>query len=132
MLKKLTIIGLAVLLVSLNGANATIGVDLSSSSNNFACMKSAGYQFAIARAYMSYGAVDTNAIQTLVNARNAGMITDIYHFPCVGKVSAAAQANAVVSSMVSGGKDIYGTVWIDVESNPSSGCGWTSNINTNC
>ena len=39
---------------------------------------------------MSYGAVDTNAITTLKSAKAAGLITDIYHFPCVGKVSPAA------------------------------------------
>ena len=55
-------------------------------------MKNNGYSFAIVRGYCSYGAVDKNAAQSLTNAKNAGLITDIYMFPCRGK-SAAAQVD---------------------------------------
>jgi len=35
--------------------------------------------------------------------------------------------------MVDGnGNDVYGTIWIDVEYNPSDGCGWDDDINVNC
>ncbi|EAR88283.1 glycosyl hydrolase family 25 protein (macronuclear) [Tetrahymena thermophila SB210] len=115
-------------LISLQSAQAVIGVDISQSFSNFQCLKNQGIKFVIARAYMSYGAVDTKNVQTLQNAKSVGLITDIYHFPCVGKVSPQAQAQATINSFGS----LYGTVWIDVESNPSSGCGWTSNIHTNC
>ncbi len=28
--------------------------------------------------------------------------------------------------------NLYGMIWIDVETNPSSGCGWSSDTNSNC
>ena len=84
--------------------------------------------FVIVRAYLSYGAIDPNAVTNLTRAKSAGLITDIYHFPCL-KVAAATQAEAIINGI---SKSLYGTVWIDVESNPSSGCGWSSNINNNC
>ncbi|KAL4463521.1 hypothetical protein ABPG72_014924 [Tetrahymena utriculariae] len=87
-----------------------------------------GIKFFIARAYMSYGAVDSKNVQTIQNAKSVGLITDIYHFPCVFKVSPQDQAQATINSFGS----LYGTVWIYVETNPSSGCGWTSNVHTNC
>ncbi|KAL4476535.1 hypothetical protein ABPG74_010268 [Tetrahymena malaccensis] len=124
---KITFVVLLALL-SFQGAQAVIGVDISQPFSNFQCLKNNGVQFVIARGYMSYGAVDTSNIATLQSAKSVGLITDIYHFPCVGKVSAASQAQATINAYGS----LYGTVWIDVETNPSSGCGWTSNINTNC
>ncbi|EAR88281.1 glycosyl hydrolase family 25 protein (macronuclear) [Tetrahymena thermophila SB210] len=124
---KITFIALLVL-ISFQGAQAVIGVDIYSPFNNFQCLKNNGIQFVIVRGYQSYGAVDSGNVATIQNAKSAGLITDIYHFPCVGKVSAADQVQATVNTFGS----LYGTVWIDVETNPSSGCGWTSNINTNC
>lgn len=47
-----------------------------------------GYSFAIVRGYCSYGGIDGNAYDTLVNAANAGLYHDTYHFPCIGGVSA--------------------------------------------
>lgn len=105
-----------------------LGVDLSSAANTFSCLKSNGMSFAIVRAYKSYGALDSNAVATLKNAKAAGLITDIYHFPC-NSVAASTQVSTVVNGISS---SLYGTVWIDVESNPSSGCGWSSNVTTNC
>lgn len=55
-------------------------------------MKSNGYQFAIVRGYCSYGGIDSHAAQTLTNAKSAGMITDMYMFPCRGK-SATSQVD---------------------------------------
>jgi hypothetical protein len=55
-------------------------------------MKSNGYSFAIIRGYCSYGGVDANVVQGLKNAKAAGLITDIYMFPCRGK-SATAQVD---------------------------------------
>jgi len=84
--------------------------------------------FVIVRAYLSYGAIDPNAVTNLTRAKSAGLITDIYHFPCL-KVAAATQAEAIINGI---SKSLYGTVWIDVETNPSSSCAWSSNVNTNC
>lgn len=75
---------IAISLLALAGVTrAVYGVDLSSSSDSFDCMSDNGMQFAIVRGYMSYGAVDYNAVGTLINARDSNLITDVYHFPCL-------------------------------------------------
>jgi hypothetical protein len=53
------ILTLAIVLCSIPATLATKGVDLSASFNNFSCLKSAGYSFAIVRGYKSFGEVDT-------------------------------------------------------------------------
>lgn len=58
---KLTLIAILVL-VSFQGAQAVLGVDISQSFNDFQCLKGKNIQFVIARAYKSYGAVDSNAV----------------------------------------------------------------------
>lgn len=57
-LMKSTLV-LFIVLASIPATLAVKGVDLSASFNNFSCLKNAGYQFAIVRGYMSYGAVNT-------------------------------------------------------------------------
>jgi hypothetical protein len=75
-------------------ASCTLGVDVSQlfSTATYQCMKSNGYEFAIIRGYCSYGGPDANVVQGLKNAKAAGLITDIYMFPCRGK-SATAQVD---------------------------------------
>ena len=43
-------------------------------------------------------------------------------FPCRGQ-SATNQVNSLISNL---GSANYGMIWIDVETNPSSGCSWSS------
>lgn len=109
--------------LSLYSAECVLGVDVSQlfPTSTFQCIKNNGYSFAIIRGYCSYGGVDHNAVQSLNNARAAGLITDIYMFPCRGK-SATAQVDEMMNAIPS---NLYGMIWIDVETNPSSGCGWT-------
>ena len=111
-------------------ALCTLGVDVSQlfSTSTYQCIKNNGYTFAIIRGYCSYGGVDSNIISNLNNARAAGLITDIYMFPCRGK-SASAQVDQMMTAISS---NLYGMVWIDVENNPSPGCGWGSDYNGNC
>ena len=87
----LSILSIGFLIVA---TNCVLGVDVSQpfSTSTFQCMKSNGYQFAIVRGYCSYGGVDSHAAQTLTNAKSAGMITDMYMFPCRGK-SATSQVD---------------------------------------
>ena len=98
---------LVVLLVVFNAlfpsASSTRGVDVSSSvsQSEFSCLKSNGVaDFVIVRAYQSLGEksgggcrklcigvstghVDSNAPQTIANARAAGIeYVDVYLFPC--------------------------------------------------
>lgn len=108
-----------------------LGLDLAGAftNANFQCIKNAGYTFVILRGYRSPGAIDTNAVQSLTNAKAVGLATDIYMFPCRGK-SATAQVDEMNSAI---NANLYGMVWIDVETNPSAGCSWSGHdANSNC
>ena len=110
---------------------ATKGVDVSQpfSTSTYQCMKNNGVSFSIIRGYCSYGGVDSHAVAGLQAARAAGLITDVYIFPCRGK-SATAQVNEMFGAISS---SLFGMVWIDVEANPSSGCSWNGHDpNSNC
>lgn len=90
----------------------TLGVDVSQlfSTSTYQCMKNNGYSFAIIRGYCSYGAVDPNIVTNLQNAKAAGLITDIYMFPCRGK-SASAQVDQMMGAIPG---NLYGMIWVDV------------------
>lgn len=91
---------------------AVHGVDVSQlfTTSTYSCMKTNGVSFAIIRGYCSFGGLDTHAVSNLNNAKAAGLITDIYMFPCRGK-SATTQVNEMFSGIAS---NLYGMVWIDV------------------
>jgi hypothetical protein len=84
-------------------------------------MKKDGYSFAIIRGFCSFGGIDQHAVQSLSNAKSAGLTTHIYMFPCRGK-SPTAQVDEMIKAI---GGHLYDKVWIDVETNPSSGCSWS-------
>jgi len=121
---------IVLLLLLLVPSLCVLGVDVSQlfSTSTYQCMKSNGYEFAIIRGYCSYGGPDGNVVQNLNNAKAAGMITDIYMFPCRSK-SGTSQVDQMISAIPS---NLYGMVWVDVETNPSPGCGWGSDYNGNC
>ena len=100
----------------------TLGIDVSQlfSVQNFTCAKEAGIKFAIPRGYCSFGGMDKNVVQSLKNMREAGLETDTYMFPCRGK-NAAAQVNEMIDNIPG---NLYGRIWIDIETNPSAGCSW--------
>ena len=113
---------LSALLIST--AFAAKGVDYSTAQSlaTHQCWKNNGISFAIPRAYMSYGAFDANGPTNVAHAREAGIpYVDIYMFPCRGK-AAATQVSDLVYKM---GSSNYGQIWLDIETNPSSGCSWT-------
>lgn len=116
---------------SILGVLTLNGVDLFAPTSvaTFNCMKNSGNSFAIIRAFRSSGILDTNAAANLQNARAAGLSTEIYMFPCRGK-----DPNSQVSTLMSGiSANLYSTVWIDVETNPSSGCSWSGySATSNC
>lgn len=104
-------------------------VSSSVSADQFKCLKGDGIEFAIVRAWHSYGGFDDNAPGTVKNAWAGGMAdVDVYLFPCRSK-SAADQVSGVVSGM-SGAK--FGQIWMDIETNPSGGCEWSSDLSSNC
>jgi GH25 family lysozyme M1 (1,4-beta-N-acetylmuramidase) len=107
------------------------GIDIANptSASTFTCLKNAGNTFAIIRAFRSTGVLDPNGNSNLNNARSAGLTTDVYMFPCRGK-NATTQVNELTSGISS---NLYTTIWIDVETNPSSGCSWSGHDATsNC
>ena len=89
-----TFLAIVAILSLVSTVSCVLGVDVSQlfSTSTYQCMKSNGYQFAIIRGYCSFGGLDTHAVQSLTNAKSAGLITDIYMFPCRGK-SATAQVD---------------------------------------
>mgnify|MGYP003683967685 CR=1 FL=1 len=95
------------------GCLSTFGVDVASkvTSSQFQCMKdSHKINYAIVRAWRSFGGIDANANETLKNAKNAGLETDIYMFPCRGKLP-GDQAQEMMDKTDS---TLYDKVWIDV------------------
>lgn len=126
----------ALLLVALAVIPAAVmavrGGDVSqaTSQSTFSCAVSNGnWQFAITRSYQSFGQPDPNAASNIANAKAAGIqYVDAYHFPCYGGVDPTQQVNDDVNA-ISGQ---FGTLWFDIETNPSSGCGWSSDTNANC
>ena len=94
------------------------------------CWKKDGVTQAIARAWRSYGSFDPNAPTNIAHCHSAGFAhVDIYMFPCRGK-SATTQVAEMIKGME--GHD-YGKIWLDIETNPSSGCSWTQGSgSSNC
>jgi hypothetical protein len=88
------------------------GVDVSQlfPTSAYQCMKNDGYSFAVIRGYHSYGGIDTNAVQGLKNAKAAGLVTDVYMFPCRGK-NATSQVIDMMNQIPS---DLYGMPWLDI------------------
>ena len=125
------------------GANGGIIADVSvaASTADWTCLRTKlGVDGAIVRAWHSTGTPDTNAPGSLRAAAAAGISdTAVYLFPCAGKrtqaaYSAAAQVNGTVAALRKAGvAALVGTLWLDIETNPSSGCGWsTSDLSSNC
>lgn len=87
------------------------------------------------RAWRSFGAFDVNAPKSLVNAFDAGFkVQDVgvYMFPCY---STTKTAEGQVQEMIAQLKDYsgkYSSIWLDMETNPSPGCGWSTNYEDNC
>lgn len=91
---------------------------------------SAGIDYVIVRAWHSYGAPDTNAPPMLKAAKRAGFETHAYMFPCPGK-NATEQVHSTIKFLQSSGAP-FDKLWFDIETDPSSGCGWSSDKAHNC
>jgi hypothetical protein len=111
----------------------TLGLDVSQAHDQatWKCLRAkTNRTWGIVRAYHSYGKFDTTATATLAAAKSAGFDTmDVYMFPCPTK-SASSQAQDMVHQLQSSS---WSSVWIDVETNPSTGCGWSAtDFSSNC
>jgi hypothetical protein len=107
------------------------GVDISQacSTSDFQCLISAGYTYTIIRGWQSFGSGDPNCATSISNAWAANMSSvDVYLFPCAGQ-DGPSQVTGLIS-FLQGSK--YGSIWLDIETNPSSGCGWSSDLSSNC
>jgi len=129
------VIAWVVLLVGFNTitTEAVSGIDISAQcfEDCFQCLKSAGNSFVIIRGWQSFGAADPNCPHTIYNAWGGGMThVDVYLFPCVGK-DGPSQVTELISYLQSY-NCTYGTIWLDIETNPSSGCGWSGSTSDNC
>jgi hypothetical protein len=127
-------IQVALLLVASDPSDALHGVDVSILTNESAwqCAKEkASIDWAVVRAWHSYGASDQNAKPTLKGAKAAGVPKlDVYMFPCFGRnLTAHAQVKGLIDGL--GGVD-FDTMWFDIEFNPSKDCGWGTNQTANC
>ena len=93
----------------------------------------AGFGFAqiSVRSWHSYGGFDSAGPITIRNAHAAGFkYVDTYLFPCPAK-SASAQVQGTLSGLSQGGAH-FGTLWLDIETNPSPGCAWSGDHSANC
>jgi hypothetical protein len=108
---------------------AVLGVDISQPISESAakCMVQNGRTFAVVRAWCSYGGADSNAPASIANFWAGGMShVDAYMFPCPSKDAATQVADLV--SFLDGHGTKYGQIWLDIETNPSPGCGWASTV----
>jgi GH25 family lysozyme M1 (1,4-beta-N-acetylmuramidase) len=131
-MRVLAVAALAVALACLASSPtlAALGGDVSVlvTREQFTCARDHGWSFVSVRGYHSFGAVDVNALPTLNNAAAAGIARrDIYHFPC-RSVSPAKQIDDTLRAL----DGHFRVIWLDIETNPSSGCGWGSNFGSNC
>ena len=127
-----SLLKIALFIAALIGAvAATDGGDVSQYYNaaTFQCARNNGWNFVIVRSYCHYGSVDYNAPATLAQAKAGGIpYRDVYHFPCMGKVSAPRQVANNLAKL--GGQ--FGMMWFNVEINSSPGCGYSLNQAANC
>ncbi|EGD80171.1 glycoside hydrolase family 25 protein [Salpingoeca rosetta] len=101
------------------------GVDVSQATyeNNWKCLKSHDYKFAIIRCYESVGRVDSNCPHTVYNAWDGGMdAVSLYFFPDPRADNPAHQINSMVEYLAKfnikpGDKKphTYGMLWLDIE-----------------
>eukprot|EP00178_Gracilaria_changii_P005903 TRINITY_DN20073_c0_g1_i1.p1 TRINITY_DN20073_c0_g1~~TRINITY_DN20073_c0_g1_i1.p1 ORF type:complete len:218 (-),score=19.23 TRINITY_DN20073_c0_g1_i1:31-660(-) len=108
-------------------ANFAADVSLHCPQGNLRQLQGHGITKIIPRAWYSYGAPDHNAARQINDAKAVGMDADVYLFPCRGK-DARSQARQMINYLSNEGLGSwdYGTIWVDIERNPSSGCSWDS------
>lgn len=113
-------------------STALYGFDMSSllSTSSASCLKSAGMNTLVMRAYKSSNSIDSNACGTLQNAASAGIPQrDVYIFPCpTCSTSAQAQMTAMVNNLKTNCASSWsGRVWLDIEGSQY----WSSSTTTN-
>jgi hypothetical protein len=112
----------------LPAAEATLGFDLAGAIS----LEQRNYTFGIIRGYHSFGAFDTDLVATAANFRAAGLpAVASYMFPCPTKDAAAQVADFL--DQIASNKVQLNSLWLDIEQDPSTGCGWsTTDFAANC
>jgi hypothetical protein len=110
----------------------TFGIDNNNliSIIQFKCLLTENQTFALIRAWRSFGVFDTNSPQTLKNAILAGYKKSdlgVYIFPCYSTNVDKSPEAQVMQMIYKLGDAPYGSIWIDMETNPSPNCGWSQN-----
>lgn len=134
----------------LGSAAASVGVDLSqaTSLSSLQCVHNYGYDFVIARVYLSTGKPDSNGPSNINNAWSAGMShVDGYIFPCYSCGNPAKQMDDTIDYLASHSMYLNGTkehlaatngtalgakigmLWLDVEGTQYWSSSASSNIN---
>jgi len=126
-MSKIILLILVVVLLYQSSATS-LGVSLVGplTKTAFSCLKQQGYTRAMIRAFEIStfpGAIDTNATQTLINAKAAGLVTSIYVVLCRTTDPAAIRHQLID---VFNGIDfhLYNWAWLKVEPNTTPGCTW--------
>ena len=113
-------------------ALASLGMDISQpyDVNTFSCAADNGIEFVVVRGYKSYGAPDTTAPTSLANAAAAGIAyRSVYLFPCPYGVDPSTMVQQTIQNVGAGS---FNTLYLDIETNPSPGCGWSGDHSSNC
>lgn len=75
---------LFVALLAIVVQNAVV-IDMAGKFTNYTCFRNTGHSQIIIRSYHSYGAIDLDAKDNILQSNAAGLISDTYMFPCRGK-----------------------------------------------
>lgn len=108
---------------------ATLGLDVSAelSVADWQCLAS-DHDFAIVRAWHSYGAPDKSAPINIARARAAGFAhVDVYLFPCFSCGNPQHQVENCVAALRSANAS-FGQLWLDIE---GAGKYWSTNRTAN-
>lgn len=117
--------------------NTMFGVDVAVpvSAAQWSCLMAANVTWASVRAWHSTGSFDENAPSNLAAAASAGLQdVDLYLFPCRA-LPAEFQVSSLIASLsltslTNPNRASYGTIWLDIEANPSrthathQNCSW--------
>ncbi len=122
-------------LVVAGARGASLGVDFAGPMplDKAKCLVQHGYgDFGIVRAWHSYGAFDTDVPASVASLWQAGFKSvDVYMFPCPTR-SISTQVREMVGNLTAQRVN-YGWIWLDIEEDPSTGCGWsTTDKQSNC
>ena len=126
------------------------------SFSNFTCLKASHKDLVVIRALLPTGTIDSTAPNNIKLANQAGFLTDVAMYPCVGK-NATSQVNEMIEyldkqlskkqrllfeikeeefdqlSSESIYDKVYGTIWLSVVTNSALGCSWSSkSTSQNC